>query len=470
MKKVLKYFGYIFLGLCGLIVLAVIILNLISDEKYKTWTTAAANSVTGRELAIDGPFDLKFGTRIGLLAQDISFSNAEWGSRDKMVTADRLYIELSLLPLIKGILDFTVELDGPNVLLETNDRGEGNWIFSSSDDATSEPATIPADIEAEDSIFLPIKPYIRNFEIRNLLFAFNNPAADQAIEARLETLRLFVDETEEMPLSLSAIYQGSPVILEGTLGNINDWYSNKQTPFILNGKLNEADIKIKGTAGPLFPQPAARFDFSLTAANIATFIPFVGIDLPELAGLEIGLTVHASDGQTALENIKVNLTDPQLRVAVTGGVTDLTEVTGINLKAEVGTDQGTALSQKLGGLNIESIPDSLFFAAALQGDLESLSMTDLNISIKDQGVDIKLSGKMANLLKLKGADATLSGTIETLDIIGGYLGQELPDFGPIDMSASLISPDNVTQLKSLMINLNILTIGIEGTLICFLNL
>jgi len=187
MKKLLKFSGYIFLGLCGLIVLAVIILKLISDEQYKTWTTAAAKSVTGRELAIDGLFDLKFGTKIGLLAEDISFSNAEWGSRNEMVTADRLYIELSLLPLMQGILDFMVELDGPDVLLETNDRGEGNWIFPSSGDTAPEPATLSADIEAEDTIILPIKPYIRNFKIRNFLFAFNNAAADQAIEARLET-------------------------------------------------------------------------------------------------------------------------------------------------------------------------------------------------------------------------------------------------------------------------------------------
>ena len=452
MKQLLKFSGYFLLGLCGLIVLAVIILKLISDEQYKAWTTAAAESATGRELAIDGPFNLKFGTKIGLLAQDIRFSNAEWGSRNEMVTADRLYIELSLLPLIKGILDLTVELDGPDVLLEKNDRGEGNWTFSSAGDTAAEPAKLPADMEAEKSIILPVKPYIRNFKIRNFLFAFNNPAADQAIEARLETLRLFVDDNEELPLTLSAVYQGSPVILEGTLGNINDWHSNKQTPIILNGKLNEAAIKIEGTAGPLFPQPAARFDLSLTAANIATFTPFAGINLPELAGLDIGLTAHASGDQTALENIKINLADPQLSVAITGDVKDLNTVTGISLKAEVRTDLGTALSQKLGALNIESIPDSLLFSAALQGDLESLSMTDLNVSVEDQGIDIKLSGKMENVLKLKGADATLTATIETLDIIGGYIGQKLPGFGPIDMSATLISPDNVTQLKSLMIS------------------
>ena len=71
MKKVLLFSGYIFLGLCGLIVLAFIILKLISDEQYRAWTTAAAESATGRELAIDGPFNLKLGTKIGWSIRDI---------------------------------------------------------------------------------------------------------------------------------------------------------------------------------------------------------------------------------------------------------------------------------------------------------------------------------------------------------------------------------------------------------------
>ncbi len=95
MKTLFKFSAYTFLGLCGLIALTVIILKLISDEQYKEWAAAAVESATGRELAIEGPFSLQFGTSLNLLAQDISLSNAQWGSRDNMVSADRLFVELS---------------------------------------------------------------------------------------------------------------------------------------------------------------------------------------------------------------------------------------------------------------------------------------------------------------------------------------------------------------------------------------
>jgi uncharacterized protein involved in outer membrane biogenesis len=453
MKTLFKFSAYTFLGLCGLIALTVIILKLISDEQYKEWAAAAVESATGRELAIAGPFNLQFGTSVNLLAQDLSLSNAQWGSRDDMVNADRLFVELSLLPLLKGVLDLTVELDGPDVLLETNDKGDGNWIFSTSGDTAPQPQTTSAPGGTEDHFILPFKPYIRNFKIRNFLFAFNDPAANQPIEAHIETFRVFVDKTEGLPLVLNGVYQDAPVILEGTLGNINDWYANKQTPIVLKGKLNEADIKIEGTAGPLFPQPAARLDISLRATDISTFSQFAGMNLPELAGLNITATAVAADGRTAVENIIINLSDPQLTLDVTGEVTDLSNVAGISLKADVTTDQGTALSERLGALSSESIPDSLFIKAELAGDLDTLAMTDLDVSVKDKGVDIKLSGTIDNILKLEGAEVKLTANIETLHTIGGYIGLELPGVGPIDISTTVISPDNVTQLESLIINI-----------------
>ncbi len=80
-------------------------------------------------------------------------------------------------------------------------------------------------------------------------------------------------------------------------------------------------------------------------------------------------------------------------------------------------------------------------------------MTDLDVAVIDKGVDINLSGTMENILKLEGAEVKLTANIDTLDIIGGYIGLALPGVGPIDISTMVISPDNVTQLESLIINI-----------------
>ena len=460
MKRLLRFFGFLFLGFSGLIILSVIALKLISDEQYQAWLSAAAQSATGRELAVDGPFSLQFGTRINLVAQNIRFANADWGSREQMVSAERLFIEISLLPLLKGVLDLTVELDGADVLLEANEQGTGNWLPETSGSAVRQPEAGPESPRDGQQLILPLKPYIRDFSIRNALFAYDSPDADR-IEARVDLLRLFVNEAGELPLIVNAVYQDSPVILEGTLGTIDDWYANSQTPVFLSGKLNEANVRIEGTAGPLLPRPTASLGLVLAAPNVSTFSPFAGMELPELAGLEIELTAEAADGLTAVKDIHIRLDDPQLTVSITGTIDDLSTISGINLEAAISTDQGTALNQRLGGLAVESLPDSLFFSAALQGNREALSLNRLDLSIKDEGVDINLSGTMQNLLKLQGAEATLAADIEKLDIIGSYLGKKIPGFGPLGISAEIVSPDSKTQLKSLLLKLSDPALSVE---------
>ena len=110
---------------------------------------------------------------------------------------------------------------------------------------------------------------------------------------------------------------------------------------------------------------------------------------------------------------------------------------------------------------MESLPDSLYFTAALQGNRETLSLNRLDLSVQDEGVDISLAGTMQNILKLQGAEATLGANIEKLDIIGSYLGKKLPGFGPLNISAEIISPDNKTQLESLVLNLSDPALSVE---------
>jgi len=460
MKTIFKLLGYLTLILSGLVILAIIIVNVISDEQYKEWAIAAAESATGRTLVIDGPLNLHVGGTVGLLAQDISFSNTDWGTRENMITADRLFVQISLLPLLKGVFDITVELDAPDIILEKNEEGVANWVFTPSPADGEEKVAEPEGTVTEEPFTLPLKPYIRNFKISNLVFSYSDPSSEKTIAAELETLRLWVDD-KNVPIIINAVYQGAPITLNGTLGQIDDYHSNRQTPIILEGKLNEAAITLEGTAGPIFPKPAAELALSLSAADIATFTPLAGITLPQLTGLDVSLSAQTTDGHTRLDNLDLSLDDPHVKAHITGSVNDIANIDGIRLDADISTDQGTALGKKLGTLNIESIPDSIVMKASVAGNLERLSLTNIDISLGDDGLEMNLSGKMEDILKLKGADAILTGNLRNLDIVSGYIGKELPPLGPFDLSAKVTSIEDGTQLESLLLSLKDPTLSAE---------
>ncbi len=356
MKLLLKIVGYIFAGLAGLVVLAFIVLQLISDEQYKKWIVGAAESATGRELAIDGPFELNIGTRLSLLAGNVRFANASWGTRDELATIDRLFVELRLVPLIKGVLDVSMEIDSADVQLETGKAGQGNWVFAAKEtEAQQETGDHPQTGEAEGSFALPVKPYIRNLEIKDLAFVFKEGVQGKDLQAAVEHLRIFVDETD-IPVILKGSYQAAPVELGGSLGNIEQWQANEQTGISLTGKLNEADLSITGSAGPMLPRPHASLDLVLAADSISTFSPFAGLAIPELQGLDASLTFLAANGRLTTENVKLNLDDPRLLVAVEGVIADLAELSGIDLRAEINSEQAAELMNSL-DLNIQySLP------------------------------------------------------------------------------------------------------------------
>ena len=466
MKLFLKIVGFTFAGIVGLVVIAFIALQLISDEQYKKWLTGAAESATGRTLAIDGEFDVQIGTTLGLAARDIRFANADWGSREEMVSADRLLVQLQVLPLFKGMLDVTVELDTPDILLETDGEGTGNWVFGG-DEPSQEPPEAepePTGVEEKGSFSLPIKPFIRNFQISELVFVYADGVNEKQMEATVETLRLYVDGND-IPLNLVGTYQGAPVELGGSIGDIEQWYANEPTPISLQGRLNDADLRLEGSAGPMLPDPTARIDISLATADISTFEPFAGVELPPLQGLDVSLTFLAADGQMSTENVTLNLDDPRLLVAAQGGVANLTEVSGIDVKAEITSEQATEL---LKGLDLPaqySLPKTIRLKAAVNGNLEQLALSDLELLVQDTGLDVSLTGAVENILGNGSGSADLSVKLESSSLIGGYIGQEIPSFGPLNAVAKLSSENKVLQLESLQIGLQdpALNVDIEGS-------
>ena len=446
MKLVLKIIGYTTGVLFALFALAVIALQLISEKQYRKWAEAAAESATGRQLEINGDFDVRIGTTLALLAGDIHLANADWGTRDTMVSVDRLFIELDLLPLFKGVLDFTIELGGPDILMETSDAGQGNWVFKEAAPALGPDQLKDPDNQAAKNTFaLPVKPYIRNLQVTDLHFVYKDTSGDAALQAEVELLRLFVDGSN-IPLELKGAYQGVPVSLNGSLGRIEDWHENRRTPVSLGGKLNESVLKISGTAGPVLPEPNARLDVSLAADSIATFGELAGMTLPDLQHGAMSLTFVAENGRLATENISVVLDDPRLSLDVTGEVTDLTRMDGIDLTVSAFTDDGSGLLDGLGRQLSFSLPPKLRINGQVKGSAQSLAIRDLELVVRDQGLEARLAATLSNVTATPDGAAELLVELDSTALLGTYLGMDLPQFGPFKGSARLSSMASALRL------------------------
>jgi uncharacterized protein involved in outer membrane biogenesis len=90
-------------ALAAAVVVAVYaVLSSLSFEDLRDLAQDEAKSLTGRELAIAGPIDLKISLKPEIVLEDVTFANAPWGSRPSMVELKRFELQVALLPLLTG--------------------------------------------------------------------------------------------------------------------------------------------------------------------------------------------------------------------------------------------------------------------------------------------------------------------------------------------------------------------------------
>ena len=126
LKIVLITLGALFASLLiGLAYLS----TLISPAKLTQMLILEVREATGRELMIAGPVSLRFLPRIAVSAEQVSLSNAAWAKNSQMASLEKVALEISLLPLLSRQIEISsIQLSGLVLHLETNAKGEGNWL------------------------------------------------------------------------------------------------------------------------------------------------------------------------------------------------------------------------------------------------------------------------------------------------------------------------------------------------------
>lgn len=86
---------------------------------------------TGRSLKIAGTLSVRLFPRIVIVAEDVRFANAKWGSQPDMLRVKRIEGVVALVPLLRRQIEIArLELVAPELLLETDASGAGNWELS----------------------------------------------------------------------------------------------------------------------------------------------------------------------------------------------------------------------------------------------------------------------------------------------------------------------------------------------------
>jgi uncharacterized protein involved in outer membrane biogenesis len=421
-----------------------VVLSRYDYEHLKPQVAQQVKTATGRELTLAGPVKIHLGLRPALVAEDVSFQNAPWGSRPHMAKVKRLEIQLALIPLLSGTIDLKrLILIEPDIRIETNKAGESNLQFNaekSPDGGDTPPKKPDAPSTALALIFDEV-------QVQKGRLTFSDQRSGRTHALSLDSIRLRARDRATVDLQVHGDYNGHRYQVTGSAGILASFMdshmdSHEPWPVDLKARAGGTNVSVKGT----FKNPLAGEGLKITVAGEGDSVPEL-LGLFEVAGIpEVGPFKVAGDftnpgAKLTGENLDIQVGKKDLaQVRVTGSVDDLLTLGGID--AFVKAD-GPSVPRVLEIFHVSDVPDVGPFQVS--GNLTNPSGTfkadNLNLVLGTEALaEVRLAGSVEDLQGLLGMDLDFSARGSDLAGLEKIVGAPLFTKGPFQVQGHALIP------------------------------
>ncbi|WP_135077519.1 AsmA family protein [Terasakiella sp. SH-1] len=286
----------------GVIIAGVAILKSTDFNQYKGEIAKQAKAATGRDLVIAGDLELDISLSPKVRVDGVSLSNATWGSRAEMVKLKSFAAEMKLMPLLFGDIHIVeLVLIEPNILLETDKSGNGNWVMGQTNPPEEEKG------EASDSSAPPL-PAVNSVRIEKARFTYKDGVKGEETSIVIDTMQAHAADMDD-PLNLlfKGAFNQHVVELTGQLGSPESLMEGKPLDINLALKAAGASFNISGQ----IKEPAAGkgLNLALTAKsdNIARLAELAGTKVGKVGPFEMAATLSDGDESYKLGGLNMKI-------------------------------------------------------------------------------------------------------------------------------------------------------------------
>jgi AsmA protein len=433
-------------GAIGVLVLglaAAAAMLLVDPNAYKPDIVAAVKRATGRNLVLRGPMHVRFGLPPWLVAEDVLLSNAVGGSRPEMLTLQRIDARVALLPLLYGGVEVTeLDLFRPDLLLETDAAGHGNWQpapksreAAAAAPAGPEPAVAPDAPAATAST--PSNPgtSVQAVHISEARIGWRDGRNGHAAAVTLPSLDgLASGPNGSMLLSGTMVSGGRTLTLNGEIGSIGrllDAVGTYPWPVRLTAEGDGFRFDLRGSMVHPLRGEGVSLQAELVASDLAALDPFMPPELPAPHDANISATIEPSSrGSAQVSKTSVHI----------GGLKLPTLLPGIDIaQADLfapGLDQPVHIDLEGSGPSgpMRLLATFGLFGALLPGAPPPEIPVPTELTLEAGRTLISAKGQIASPATLSGVDGDLFIRIADLAALGPLLGHSLPALQQITLA------------------------------------
>jgi AsmA protein len=379
---------------------------------------AAVERATGRGFTLGG-MRLAWSLVPTLELRDVALANAEGASRPQMLTARRVQVQAALLPLLSREIHISrIELEEPDLLLEVDAQGRGNWQFARPAQPPRQGQPAPAEPTRE-------APALGIDALRLERGRVGWRDARSGFAETVGITRLDASASLGRPVTArgQVVLRGQAVALDAETGPLAGFGGTQPWPVAATLGALGSEAKLGGTmTGQAWQgQVEARVP---DLSGLAPLAP--GATLPPLRNVQAQAVISGTGGAVdALRNLRLVVGASDLSGLRAGLALRGAELTAAGLEAPITlAADGTAEGQALRVTGQAGTPALLLAGGA--GPLP------LDLRLEGQGVAGTLKGAIAQPRALRGLD--LAVTAQAADLAAQGLS------GPGSLAARLVVP------------------------------
>ena len=235
-------------------------LSSLDPGGFRDDIAQVVKQTTGRDLAIKGDISFKVFPAPKLVVEGVSLSNARWGARPNLMSADRVVAQVALVPLFSRTISIErIVLIRPVLNLEVNAKGERNWNFWESASSSASSGALFVDISNVD---------VRSGRISYLRHGAARPTVLKVQQLKLRSKGFL----QPLDVRFSGRFNRRAFRISGEAGSLATLFRND--PFDVNLRVSSGSgfATVKGGIKRPMELKGVRADLTLNARDISEFI------------------------------------------------------------------------------------------------------------------------------------------------------------------------------------------------------
>ena len=376
---------------------------------YEDQIEAYASRAIGHDLDIGGRFELQFGGRTRIVAENVSLKNPNWSSEPDLLRVGHVTVVVDTWSLIGG--PFVVEeleardIEGRVELLA--DR-RANWDTGREVNDDSE------DFDTDRIAF-------RNVAIDGVELSYIDPERPRPIDVAIDTLTIAPDANDILDLDLQGTINELPLWADGKLGPWQNFLDGRDITTDLDLTLGTVRLSIDGSAEDLPYLQGIIANAVLTGPDIGRVIDRLGLPPFAEGPFEINADINRIDGG---HQVSADGNLGAIDVVANGSIDRFIATESAELDFSVAGPNIQYLAELFGADGAPAAPFRMAGELILDGVRVGLSDTRLSIGSNSVGVN----GELDLSLSVPDLDLTVEAEGPDFSVFGPFLElQGLPE-------------------------------------------